>query len=149
MSLDPIPAAQDFDPATLIVKLSETIEASVPAIDPVVDRIVAAVRDMGCAAGKEHEVDLALREALTNAVVHGCKEDPAQTVHIWVLCDDTRGMLIVVRDSGQGFDPRSIPSPTTGEGLYASHGRGVFLINELMDDVRFTRGGTEIHMRKR
>ncbi len=55
MPIDPIPDAQDFDPATLIVRLSETIAACVSAIDPVVDRIVEVVREMECAAGKEHE----------------------------------------------------------------------------------------------
>ena len=58
-------------------------------------------------------------------------------------------MLIVVRDPGEGFDPASIPSPIEGERLYLSHGRGIFLINQLMDSVKFQRGGTEIHMRKK
>jgi serine/threonine-protein kinase RsbW len=56
-------------------------------------------------------------------------------------------MLIVVRDPGQGFDPAQIPSPITGQQLFSSHGRGIYLINQLMDEVRFERGGTEIHMR--
>ena len=58
-------------------------------------------------------------------------------------------MLIVVRDPGDGFDPASVPSPIVGERIYMSHGRGIFLINELMDSVQFARGGTEIHMRKK
>ena len=55
----------------------------------------------------------------------------------------------VIRDPGEGFDPASIPSPILGENIFESHGRGIFLINELMDEVRYERGGTEIHMIKR
>jgi serine/threonine-protein kinase RsbW len=58
-------------------------------------------------------------------------------------------MLIVVRNPGEGFDPDSIPNPTIGQNIYQSHGRGIFLINQLMDEVRFERGGTEIRMVKR
>jgi serine/threonine-protein kinase RsbW len=58
-------------------------------------------------------------------------------------------MLIVVRDPGPGFDPASIPSPVAGENIYSNHGRGIFLINQLMDEVRFRNNGKEIHMLKR
>jgi serine/threonine-protein kinase RsbW len=57
-------------------------------------------------------------------------------------------MLIVVRDPGPGFDPAGIPNPIVGENIYSNHGRGIYLINQLMDEVRFERGGSEIHMRK-
>jgi serine/threonine-protein kinase RsbW len=70
-------------------------------------------------------------------------------VQCTVACDDTRGMLLVVRDPGQGFDPASLPSPIQGHNLFSEHGRGLYLINQLMDDVRYERGGTEIHMVKR
>ena len=57
-------------------------------------------------------------------------------------------MLIIVRDPGEGFDPTNLPNPTTGQNIYATQGRGIFLINQLMDEVHFEQGGTEIHMRK-
>jgi serine/threonine-protein kinase RsbW len=57
-------------------------------------------------------------------------------------------MLIIVRNPGEGFDPTSIPNPTRGQNIYATRGRGIFLINQLMDEVRFEQGGTEIHMKK-
>ena len=52
----------------------------------------------------------------------------------------------VVRDPGPGFDPAQIPSPVVGQNLFSTGGRGIYLINQLMDEVRFERGGTEIHM---
>jgi len=56
---------------------------------------------------------------------------------------------IVVRDPGQGFDPAAIPCPVQGQNIYSEHGRGIFLINQLMDEVKFLKNGTEIHMIKR
>ena len=64
------------------------------------------------------------------------------------MCDESRGMLIVVRDPGPGFDPQAVPSPLLGQNVFESHGRGIYLINQLMDEVRFEKGGTEIHMKK-
>jgi serine/threonine-protein kinase RsbW len=114
-----------FDPEKLVLKLKVTL---------------AADRDA---------IELALSEALANAVVHGAKADPKKIVECDVVCDETRGMLIVVRDPGPGFDPNSIPSPVIGQNIYSNHGRGIFLINELMDEVQFKNNGKEIHMLKR
>ncbi len=105
-------------------------------------------RRMDCAAGKEFEIETALREALANAILHGCKNDPTKKVQCCVSCDEEHGLLIVVRDPGTGFDPVQVPDPLEGQNIYSNHGRGIFLINQLMDEVRFERNGTEIHMRK-
>lgn len=137
-----------FDSDKLIVRLSMTIAADVEAITPVVDQVMVMVREMGCAKGHEFEIEMALREALANAIIHGAKRDPSKKVEFCVACDEQRGMLIVVRDPGPGFDPASLPSPVNGQQIFSEHGRGIFLINQLMDEVRFERGGTEIHMRK-
>jgi serine/threonine-protein kinase RsbW len=139
----------EFVADQLLLRLDTTLPAEVRAIAPVVDRILALVREAGCVAGKEFEVTVALQEALANAVIHGAKEDATKHVQVSASCDLTRGILIVVRDPGQGFDLESIPNPIQGEKIYASHGRGIFLINCLMDEVRFHRGGTEIHMLKK
>jgi serine/threonine-protein kinase RsbW len=131
------------------MRLDVTLPAEVAAISPVVNRILALVQETGCIAGKEFEVSVALQEALTNAVIHGAKEDPTKLVEVAACCDQDRGILIVIRDPGSGFNVDSIPSPVRGKRIFASHGRGIFLINRLMDEVQFKRGGTEIHMRKK
>jgi serine/threonine-protein kinase RsbW len=82
-------------------------------------------------------------------VVHGAKADPTKIVECDVACDEKQQILIVVRDPGQGFDPAAIPCPVQGQNIYSEHGRGIFLINELMDEVKFLKNGTEIHMIKR
>jgi serine/threonine-protein kinase RsbW len=66
-----------------------------------------------------------------------------------VVFEDDHSVLIVVSDPGPGFDPGLLPDPTEGEHLHKSHGRGVYLIRRLMDEVHFKRGGAEIHMRSR
>ena len=139
----------DFDPEKLILRVRVTLAAKRQAVDEVVQRVMETVRQMKCANGKEDAIELSLQEALANAVVHGAKEDPSKIVECLVACDEQRGMLIIVRDPGEGFDPTAIPTCTMGQNLYSDHGRGIFLINQLMDEVKFHRNGTEIHMVKR
>jgi serine/threonine-protein kinase RsbW len=139
----------DFDPEKLNLRVRVTLAADRKAVDPVVAQVMDAVRQMKCADGKEDAIELSLQEALANAVVHGAKEDPSKIVECLVACDEQRGILIIVRDPGPGFDPQAIPSCTVGENLYSNHGRGIFLINQLMDEVKFRKNGTEIHMVKR
>jgi serine/threonine-protein kinase RsbW len=147
MSEDRQPSCE-FESKKLILRFDATIEGRPDAIEPVVDGVMNLVQAMGCAAGKEMDVETALREALANAIVHGCRNDPSKKVECCVACDESRGMLIVIRDPGPGFDLAAIQSPILGKNIFSTHGRGIFLINQLMDEVRFERGGTEIYMRK-
>jgi serine/threonine-protein kinase RsbW len=138
----------EFRSDSLILRLNMTVPGDRLAVTPVVERIMKIVSDMGCAEGKENEIELAVQEAIANAVVHGCQEDPGRSVEVTVSCDEKRGMIIMVKDPGPGFDPKDIPSPVVGENLFAGGGRGIYLINQLMDEVRYDKGGTEIWMRK-
>ncbi len=139
----------DFDPQSMETRLRLEIPGRLDAISPAVERVMSEVRAMECARGKEFEIEVALREALSNAIRHGCGNDYTKNVEVCVACDASKGMLIVVRDPGPGFDPAAIPSPTLGQNIYRHHGRGIYLINQLMDEVAFDKGGTEIRMRKR
>ncbi|MFI5181251.1 MAG: ATP-binding protein [Thermoanaerobaculia bacterium] len=141
--------SKEFDSGDLIVRVLHKLPADVNLISPVVEEIIKVVKEMGCAEGQEFDIELALREALSNAIKHGGKNDPSKLIECCVACDRERGMLIIVRDPGRGFDPKDLPSPLHGENLFSTHGRGIFLINQLMDEVRFEKGGTEIHMIKR
>jgi serine/threonine-protein kinase RsbW len=139
----------EFDPERLHPRLRVRIAGRLEAISPAVEQMMREVRAMECSKGKEFEIETALREALANAVRHGCGNDANKEVEACVACDESRGMLIVVRDSGPGFDPANIPSPIVGQNVFRAHGRGIYLINELMDEVSFENGGTEIRMLKR
>jgi serine/threonine-protein kinase RsbW len=138
-----------FEKDKLLLRLDLTFLADTQAITPVVDRVMELAGEMSCSKGKEFEIEAALREALVNAIVHGCKKDPSKTVQLTVCCDESRGILLVVRDPGSGFDIDSIQSPVMGDNIFSHGGRGIFLINQLMDEVRFLGRGTEIHMLKR
>jgi serine/threonine-protein kinase RsbW len=138
----------EFEGKKLKLQVDITISADPDSISPVVEAILALAREMKCAVGKELEIETAVRESLANAIRHGCGDDRSKRVECCVACDEAHGMLIIVRDPGPGFDPAAIPSPIMGENIYSTHGRGIYLINQLMDEVRFERGGREIHMRK-
>jgi serine/threonine-protein kinase RsbW len=144
----PLPE-KDFDPDQLNLLLRVTLAADRRAVDPVVQEVMTVVRQMNGLEGKQDAIELSLQEALANAVIHGAKEDPTKVVECLVSSDEERGILIVVRDPGSGFAPENIPGCTVGENVYSNHGRGIFLINQLMDKVEFRKNGTEIHMVKR
>ncbi len=137
------------DTKRFLLQIDVSLPAQREAVDPVVQQIMGELRTTHCVAGKEDDIELALSEALANAVVHGCRCDPTKTVECCVICDEKRGLLIVVRDPGTGFDPSAVPAPTEAENVYSHHGRGIYLINQLMDEVKFHKNGTEIHMIKR
>ncbi len=128
------------------------IEAWMPsetkAISPLVDRLMRLIEGSRCVAGNENAVELALREALSNAVVHGNGMDAHKLVQIRCQCEFGKGVSIIVTDQGHGFDPRTVPDPLAVERLEAEHGRGIHLMKLAMDEVSFERGGTEVHMRK-
>jgi serine/threonine-protein kinase RsbW len=148
MSLNSLP---EFEPneKDLIWQYQATIPADVDSITPVMDQLMELAEETECFVGKEMQIETALREALANAIVHGCKNDDRHTVQLSVACDEDHEIQMVVRGPGSGFDPNSVPDPTTNQNMYETHGRGLYLINQLMDEVRYERGGTEIHMRKK
>jgi serine/threonine-protein kinase RsbW len=139
---------REFDAHRLNRRLSAVIAADTDAIALFIDQVMVLLQERNAVDGKEFDIEIALREALANAVLHGCKSDPDKRVECTVACEDAGGILIIVRDPGKGFDPLSVQSPLVGENILADHGRGIFLMNMLMDEVRWERGGTEIHLRK-
>jgi serine/threonine-protein kinase RsbW len=138
----------EFISSDLIWKVDLLVASTVEAVSPVVDRLMQLLKTTCCPVEHEFAVEMALREALTNAIIHGNREDPGKKVRLCCACDSKRGILIVVKDQGQGFDPATLPSPLVGENVYSEHGRGIYLVNMLMDEVEFRRGGTEIYIRK-
>lgn len=135
-------------PACSACKLDVTIPANPNAISGVVDGVMQIAREMKCAEGNEFQIELALREALANAIVHGCHNDSTKKVECCVACTEQSDVVIVVRDPGAGFTPAAVPDPLAAENLCSTHGRGIYLINQLMDEVSFERNGAEIRMRK-
>jgi len=135
-----------LDGTKLLFRLSVSVPGHRRSISPVVQGVLEMAREAECAAGKEFEIEIALQEALANAVVHGCRNDSAKVVECELSCRDAGELVIVVRDPGPGFDPASVPNPVAEENVYSTHGRGIYLIRQLMDEAWFERGGSEIHM---
>lgn len=126
-----------------------SIPAQVASISPVVEDVLARIHALHPRALKiEFAIETALREALANAVLHGCKSDPSKQIHCIVSCEPDGAVQITVRDPGEGFDPSAVRDPLSHENLYADHGRGVYLIRQLMDEVAYADGGREVRMKK-
>jgi serine/threonine-protein kinase RsbW len=132
-----------------LLEVDAWIASEVKAISPLVDRLMRLIEGSHCITGEEHAVELALREALSNAVVHGNRLDAHKLVHVHCRCRVGSGISLVVSDRGQGFDATAIPDAVTVENLESEHGRGIQLMKSAMDEVSFQQRGTEVHMCKR
>lgn len=124
------------------------LRSEIGLTSPLVDWLMSLIARSGCVRGKEEFVELALREAVSNAVLHGNRMNARKLVHVRCCCEGTKGVFIAVRDQGQGFDADTVPNPLAVENLEAENGRGIFLMKLVMDEVSFERGGTEVHIRK-
>lgn len=94
---------------------------------------------------------LAVREAVMNAVMHGNHEHPERMVHIDYRVSEDQ-IEVRVCDQGDGFDPDQLRDPLSAENLLNEGGRGVYLMRQFMDEVRFSfpdSGGTCISLVKR
>ena len=129
------------------IELERSLPSDVPAISPFVDDLMAFLGGYGCVPADVRDLEIALREALANAIIHGNHEDPRKHAHITCRCEPDE-VSIAVRDEGQGFDINKVADPTAPENIGSVHGRGIYLMKALMDEVRFEAGGAVVQMRK-
>jgi len=104
------------------------------------------IQDYKISPDRYGNILISLTEAVNNAIIHGNRKDESKSVKIH--CERrTRGLSFRVSDEGRGFDYRNLPDPTAPENLLKLGGRGVFLIRQLSDRVRFFNNGStvEIH----
>jgi len=131
---------------------SVTIEAGIPseidAISPVIDQLMRLIEGSCCIVDGEFAVELALREALNNAVVHGNAMDHHKLVKVRCRCESGKGVWLSVRDQGRGFDPSAVSDPLEPGSMKAEQGRGIYLMKWAMDQVVYKVGGTEVCMWK-
>lgn len=133
----------------------ETVELKLPsrieAISEAADAVADAARRLGFADDALFGIDLAVREAVTNAVLHGNRLDEAVPFEVGVSGTDA-GMVVTVRDRGQGFDPSRVADPTAEENILKASGRGILFMRTFMDEVAWERpegGGTLVRMTKK
>lgn len=126
----------------------KSLPSRVEAISPFADGLMQYILQFREPDGSEVDIEIALRETLTNAVVHGNQADPGKRVGVvWRVTPDGE-IWIIVCDQGTGFDTEAVPDPTAPENQLATHGRGIYLMHALMDDVWFDEGGTVVYLHK-
>ena len=130
-------------------ELRQLLASQIQVLSPSIDQIMDFIAKLRNVDGSEVDIEVALREALANAIVHGNGEDSRK--HIWVTCRCTTDgeVSITVQDEGRGFESDTVPDPTIPENRLRMSGRGIYLMKTLMDEVQFEQRGTVVHMRKR
>ena len=133
----------------------ETVELKLPSrIESIGESAQAAAdaaRRLGFAEDALFGIELAVREAVTNAVLHGNRNDESKPVEFGLFGTDD-GLVVTVRDRGAGFDPDCVADPTAAENILKASGRGILFMRTFMDEVSWERppeGGTLVRMTKR
>ena len=132
----------------------ETTELTFPSRLDSIAEAAAAAAEVARRAGFTDDalfgIDMAVRESVTNAVLHGNREDESKTVEVG-FHNSADGLRITVRDRGEGFDPGQVADPTDPQNLLKASGRGILFMRTFMDDVRWERhpqGGMVVSMTK-
>ena len=145
--------ATNISSSAPFVELHQYLASHVAAISPLVDLLMRFIRlfmsRFGISRNTEDEIEIAISEALANAVIHGNHENTEKNVDVICRCSLDGEVLIIVRDQGTGFESSAVPDPTEPERLFLSSGRGLHLMRALMDEVSFEQNGTVVRMRKR
>jgi serine/threonine-protein kinase RsbW len=131
-----------------VMTIEAWILSEIKGISTLVDQLMRLIEGSRCVAGYESAVELALREALSNAVIHGNEMDAHKLVQVGCRYEAGNGVRLTVKDQGKGFDPAAVSDPVTVERLEEEHGRGIHLMKLAMDQVCFEDGGTVVHMWK-
>jgi serine/threonine-protein kinase RsbW len=106
---------------------------------------------LGVDEDTRHWVDVAVREAVANAIKHGNAQDPGKQVHVDLFREGDE-VVIQVEDEGTGFDPAQLQNPLAPENLLKPNGRGIFYMKSFMDDIHYgprPGGGTIVTLRKK
>ena len=122
-------------PAERLALVLESTQRSVELADRIIRRFSVKA---GCSEQQQSEISLAVREVVANAVFHGNEGKVEKKVTLVVELRD-KGIMICVQDEGPGFDPGALPDPRDPANLLLDHGRGVFLVNATMDEVKMRR----------
>jgi serine/threonine-protein kinase RsbW len=142
------PIAIDYTKMTAN-RVSYTLDSTLDSVNKVEHTAEELAEKIGFSEDDRHRIAMAVREAAVNAVLHGNAYDPNKKM--MVSFESTgQSLVIKVSDQGKGLDPASVPDPLAPENLLKQSGRGIFLINSFMDEVRIRTldPGTEITLVK-
>jgi serine/threonine-protein kinase RsbW len=127
-----------------------TLDSTLHSVDQIDRTALGFAKSAGFSDDTAANLALVAREAAVNAVVHGNRYDPKRPVSATFELSP-EALTIRVCDLGEGLNPETIPNPLAPENLLRSSGRGVFLMRNFMDEVRFRalHPGTEVTLIKR
>jgi serine/threonine-protein kinase RsbW len=147
-------AAQDQSRTILdpLVPALERVAVKIPSDIKYLDSVLAYMNErmlkLGVIDSEESDVLMALDEAIVNAIKHGNKGDARKAVHIVAELSECE-ICFTITDEGKGFVREDVPDPTQPSRLLEPSGRGLLLINHIMDEVCYNPCGNEIRMIKR
>ncbi len=113
-----------------------SISSKIADIDSAVVKTVSFAKEIGFNEDAIFGIDMAVREAVANAVKHGNSLDESKSVDI-ALRDLSDGLEITVRDFGKGFEVEDVPDPTNPENLLKANGRGILFMQNFVDIVEW------------
>jgi serine/threonine-protein kinase RsbW len=137
--IDPIDPYHNI-PRDLVLELPTDVRSIEHAVDYVIGRCPACAEE---ARRLQLNFRVGLSEALTNAMLYGNSRDPSKRVLVEIAFQLGR-IQARVTDQGSGFDPASVPDPTTPENLTKPCGRGLFLMRKLLDEVWYNDQGNQV-----
>jgi len=138
----------DATPSEVLVEFEYSLTSEVAMVSPFVDHAMRSINIFRMTSDIKVDIEVALREALLNAIIHGNRKDPHKHIYVTISCGVDGEVAMTIRDEGAGFDSSSVPDPTAPEHRMSTHGRGIYLMRALMDEVSFEERGTVVYMRK-
>lgn len=128
-------------------KCDKVIPSELDAGHASIEELMSALEAAGWEGRDVFHIQMAIEEAVVNAIEHGNKKNPAKEVHVVFLVDHDFAEMTVT-DQGDGFDHENVADPTEEDRLDQPRGRGVLLIRELMSQAQYNAKGNSVWMRK-
>ncbi|HEY0547280.1 MAG TPA: ATP-binding protein [Pyrinomonadaceae bacterium] len=129
-------------------KIEFELPSDVSLMNGVLHYLLERVAKLGLVKPERSNLFIALDEAFVNAVKHGNKNDHSKLVRITAELS-AKEARFTVEDEGEGFNVQEIPDPRDPENLFKTSGRGVLLIYNIMDEVKYNERGNRLTMVKR
>jgi serine/threonine-protein kinase RsbW len=130
--------------------VEQVLDSTLDSVDKAESIALEVAREAGFADEDLDRIGMSVRECVVNAVVHGNRYNAHKKVR-FSLSRTPERLIIRIADEGEGFDPRDLPDPVSGDNLMRHSGRGIFLMRAFMDDLQVRQlepAGTEVTLVK-